>query len=900
MRRKMEALLDIRSEEGNNALKDRKDHSYVDLIEGEKSPYYASTIEGKYGFFLRNLFRILFSRIELSPLEVNKVRELSQRGIIIYALRSRSDLESLLYHFQYQKNGLPVPVFACDSNMTIFHSIQFFLKTIIKKVSFFFKHRRWMSPYTTGYIEHLIRSEKSIIIYLRDIETLRKRFIGRGRDPIARVIRVQNEIKKPIYLIPQMVIWGKDPDRSKRNLGEIILGERSNPGGTRVFINFLRFYRRAFITQAQPLDLQKYIAENKGLDEESLSFQIRQLLLDRIYRERRLITGPVAKSRQEIMEEVLYDKRVQGAIERRIKKSGRSAKEVKKEAYKLLDEIVSDYNICFVRIWDRIVRWALGHVFDGIEIDLAGLERVREEARRSTLIIVPCHRSHMDYMIVSYIFYNHNIFPPHIAAGLNLAFWPFGILFRKSGAFFIRRSFKGSVLYPIIFSQYIHVLLKEGYPIEFFIEGGRSRSGKMVLPKLGFLSILINAYRSGCCEDLSFIPVAINYDRVMEERAYLREIEGNEKPKESLKGVLRSLSVIKKRFGKIYINFDEPISLNAYLKALEKRSGGDSPISKQQLPFHLAYQIVYRINRSMVVLPVSLTAASILAVSRKGFSLSQLREVASIFIDYLRYEGVKLTGSISRKDRIDYALKETLDIFLREKIIIPLKMDERDEKAEEDDPLFELSEKHRPNLEYYKNNIIHFLLPMCFVSVSILYRGKNTIHLQNIHEDFAFMRELFFYEFVFPPDEGNGRFIERAIQYMKDRNFIRENHGGYMIHGRYKDDLLYFASLIQSSFESYYIVGSSLKFLYKRLLPEWRFMRRVRSTGQKLLQIGKVKRPESLSHVSYRNAIQFMIDQKIIITHRDRGLIEGNYFTLTQERKKIYWKKAKDFLSIYS
>jgi len=226
-------------------------------------------------------------------------------------------------------------------------------------------------------------------------------------------------------------------------------------------------------------------------------------------------------------------------------------------------------------------------------------------------------------------------------------------------------------------------------------------------------------------------------------------------------------------------------------------------------------------------------------------------------------------------------------------------MEEREEKAEEDDPLFELSEKYRPNLEYYKNNILHFLLPMCFVSVSLLSRGRNTIYMKEIQEDFSFMKELFVNDFVFPPDEGNDRFIERAIQFMRERNFIRENNGGYLIQGRHREDLLHFASLIQSSFESYYIVGSSLKYLYRRLLPEWKFLRRVRSTGHKLLQTGKVKRAESLSAVSYRNAIQFTIDQKIIILHRDRGIIEGNYFTLTQERKKVYWKKAKDFLSIY-
>lgn len=550
-------------------------------------------------------------------------------------------------------------------------------------------------------------------------------------------------------------------------------------------------------------------------------------------------------------------------------------------------------------MWGVIMRWALKHVFDGIEIDRKGLEKVRQEAKRSTLILVPCHKSHMDYMILSFVFFYSNLFPPHIAAGLNLAFWPFGTLFRKSGAFFIRRSFRGSVLYPALFFQYIHVLIKEGYPIEFFIEGGRSRSGRMVLPKLGFLSILINGYRSGCCEDLSFVPIAINYDRVMEEKAYLREIEGHEKPKESLRGVIRSLSIIRKKFGKIYINFDNPISLKDYLKELKEKKEVSSSVKKQDVPYYLAYKIAHRINRTMMVVPTSLTAAAILATAKKGFSMGHLREVGSLFLDYLKHENVNLSQSFSRDESLEYTLMETLGLFVDEKIITRVRLD-RDEKVEEEDPLFELNDKNRHNLEYYKNNILHFLLPISFVSVSLLSLKRKSIDMEGIKEDFAFMRDLFINDFVFPPDEGNDRFIESTLSYMLQKDLIRENHGSYLIQGRHLEDLLHFASLIQSSFEAYYVVGSSLKYLYRRILPEWRFIRRVRNTGEKMLQIGKLQRAESLSTVSYQNAIQFLIDQKIILRHKDKGLIEGTYYTLTQERKKIFWKKAKDYLTIYS
>jgi hypothetical protein len=133
------------------------------------------------------------------------------------------------------------------------------------------------------------------------------------------------------------------------------------------------------------------------------------------------------------------------------------------------------------------------------------------------------HRSHIDYLLLSYVFYKHNIPLPFIAAGTNLMFWPLGHVFRKAGAFFHPRTFGGNVVYRQVMETYIRTMLREGYPIEFFIEGGRSRTGKMVMPKYGMLSMVIQA----CTElhrDVALIPVFIGYDRVLEEKSYIQEL----------------------------------------------------------------------------------------------------------------------------------------------------------------------------------------------------------------------------------------------------------------------------------------------------------------------------------------------------------------------------------------
>ena len=164
-----------------------------------------------------------------------------------------------------------------------------------------------------------------------------------------------------------------------------------------------------------------------------------------------------------------------------------------KESRRYLHEIASDYSETFIELWEKLLTWLWKNIYDGVIVDRKGLAGIREISRQMPLVVVPCHRSHIDYLLLSYVFYKENIQLPFVAAGINLSFWPVGYIFRKSGAFFIRRSFKGLELYGEVFSRYIKAMMAEKMPIEFFIEGGRSRTGKMVMPKYGLLSMILRA-----------------------------------------------------------------------------------------------------------------------------------------------------------------------------------------------------------------------------------------------------------------------------------------------------------------------------------------------------------------------------------------------------------------------
>jgi glycerol-3-phosphate O-acyltransferase len=201
------------------------------------------------------------------------------------------------------------------------------------------------------------------------------------------------------------------------------------------------------------------------------------------------------KSRQQFKEIVLMDKRVSEKIQSMSSGNKKKLRQMRKKAGEYFDEIAADYNITYIQFFHMALNWFWKKIFEGIHVDKVALAKVREWARKGTLVYVPSHKSHIDYLILNYVLFTHHMHIPRVAAGRNLAFWPMGHIFRKSGAFFIRRSFSGATLYLEVFNRYIKALLEEEHPIEFFIEGGRSRNGKLVLPKTGFLSILLQAHK---------------------------------------------------------------------------------------------------------------------------------------------------------------------------------------------------------------------------------------------------------------------------------------------------------------------------------------------------------------------------------------------------------------------
>jgi glycerol-3-phosphate O-acyltransferase len=579
-----------------------------------------------------------------------------------------------------------------------------------------------------------------------------------------------------------------------------------------------------------------------------MAAEIRQMLIESIDSQKRVILGPIMKSRQQFKEIVLMDRRVSERIVGMAAGDKKKLRELRKKAGEYFDEIAADYNITYIQFFQLALNWFWKRIFDGVDVDMAALGKVREWARKGTLIYVPSHKSHIDYLILNYVLYVNHMHIPRVAAGKNLAFWPFGHIFRKSGAFFIRRSFSRESLYLEVFNRYIKALLEEGHPIEFFIEGGRSRNGKLVLPKTGFLSILLQAYREGFCKDLVFVPTSIVYDRIIEESSYVKEMGGGVKEKETFKQFLNARRFLKKRYGKIHIRFNEAFSLREYLS--------QSGLPEQNSHRHLAFHLVQAINAVSLVIPLSLVATAILAEHRRGFHRAALAETVDTLLEFLRRHDVPLAENLHEPSK---AIQDTLSLLIGWKIV-----DFLEDTGGVDETFYYVDEDKKVELEYYKNNILHFFISHAFVAISLLTGTEDIKEMASIISDYAFLKDLFKNEFVFDEEEDLSEKVAALAEYFVETALLsRSENGGYRVTKLGFDKLPIWAALIKTFLESYWIAVKSVSQQQDKKGGREDLLKRMNYVGKRFYKMGLIDHIGALSQLNFKNALS-LIDETII------------------------------------
>jgi glycerol-3-phosphate O-acyltransferase len=860
------------------------------------SNIYDGEIHERLNPLVEKITGVLFRKIEFDEESFNVLnRCVADRKNIVYASFHSSNISLLILYNLLKRRGFQPPVFALEYNPFLLQRTVFVWKRVVKFFKEVILRREYKYILDTGHIQELIQGRKSILLSLMSRRYFLKRYTDFKYDSLVYLIEVQKTAESPIYLLPQMIFWNRNPERTvprgiigttpREIVSSRATGDKSLISG---WLAVLKSMTPAFVRLSAPLNLKEEIANSRSDDSRQIAIEVRNKLLGIYHHEKRTILGPVLKSRQEMMEKILYNKNVLEEIARLSAADGTPESVLRKRAYRYYREIAADYSVVYVSLFEKALDYIFRRIYDGISYDQEAIRQIREAAQRGPLVLAPCHKSHMDYLILSYILFKNKMFPPHIAAGINLSFFPMGTIFRHSGAFFLRRSFKGLKLYPVVFKQYIKTLISEGYTLEFFIEGGRTRTGKLVYPKLGFLSYLLEAIEEGYHKDLVFVPIAINYDRILEEQSYEHELKGGEKATESVTSMMESRKLLTRKYGRVYVTFNQPFSVS------EIKEWG---FKGSEIPPVIAETVIKRINQVTVVTPFALTTTAMLLISVKGFSRQMLVERMKSIYDYLAHARVILSDSLKSAGNIDEIVDYVMAAYMEDKILEGLPM-EGGKKKEMVKDFYVLRDNNRARIVFYKNSIIHYLLPLAFTSLALLRAHRDGEGGEPARAGIEFLKDVFSIEFLHFEGDDPELPAPPLVQEYLLANFCAKTDGGRLVLNEEKaDDLRHFARIVQDYLESYAVVLQTLLAHKPKRSTHRELVTEIRRNGVRMYHTGDVRLSESLSQPNYQNALSKLI-QAGMVNERQAGGRHAEVTGIDRDRVQELYGRLKSFLDV--
>jgi glycerol-3-phosphate O-acyltransferase len=814
-------------------------------------------LPGRLGMISTWLLRRFYSGISISPEQIAQLKQLPQDAILVYANKSRNNFEYMFYHTRYGQRNLKVPEIGLDNRVIIWQRFGRLIKIGLGHCFYFLRNRKRLDPYDHGFIYQELTNDKAAFISLLSEKGFKRWFVKKRTDPIQYLIKIQAQTERPIIIVPQLIFFSRKAEKTRLSLIDILFGTENQPGSLRRLVKLFKGPGKVYAEISEPLNLQDFLVlpENRDKDIKNLSSVLRKKLLRQLNRHRQTITGPVIKTTEELKQSILTSERLHEFMEKHAVTKNISVQKVHKQADEFIDEIAAKYSNTLVTIAEKVLNWIFNMMFDGLSVDLAGLAQVKKMSQKGPLILIPSHKSHIDYLVLSYVFYRNNMALPLIAAGKNLSFWPLGPIFRRGGAFFIRRTFKGAVLYSKVFAGYIEQLLKEGFNIELFIEGGRSRTGKLLMPKLGLLSIILNAARERACEDLFFVPIFVGYDRVLEEDAYLHELEGGEKKPESLMQVIQARKVLKKRWGRIYIKFHTPLAMNQLLSEQDMVLDRMTPKEVNRFCRDMGHRIIHAIDKVSVVTPHALVAGALLNCAKDRIPHEDIFSYADTYLQYLYTQKVSLADTLIF-DQVR-ATEQALDAYVSRNFVERLKPAKTEDAA---DAEYRVNTNKRPSLEYYKNNAVTFFVQPAFTALSILENDAFQFSASNLHAGYGFLQDVFKNEFAHDLDQTAEYAVRKCIKAFIDDAILMPHPtlpDTYNLTSAGFRRLKRFAAFLKTYFESYWVVLNVLMLYPKKTVDTKRRLKKIASRGERMYKRKEISRKEALSRMNYVNALTF-------------------------------------------
>ncbi|MDG1206520.1 MAG: glycerol-3-phosphate 1-O-acyltransferase PlsB [Pseudomonadales bacterium] len=517
-----------------------------------------------------------------------------------------------------------------------------------------------------------------------------------------------------IKIVPVSLFWGHQPDREK-SLFKIILSDNWTVTSRFKKLMSAVFYRSHILIQfSQPVSLADLVTSEPDIERQKR--KLMRLLRVHFNRQKQAILGPDLSHRRTLLNTLMKSEAVQTAILNEVSKTQKTQHKVEKQALGYANEIASHQSYRVIRSFQILLTWLWNKLYDGINV--INIDIPKEIAKSHEIIYIPCHRSHIDYLLLSYVLYNNGLTPPHIAAGKNLNLPIVGSILRRAGAFYMRRSFHGDLLYKAVFDEYLHLMFTKGYSVEYFIEGGRSRTGRTLSPRTGMLSMTVSSFRRDPVKNIAFLPVYFGYERILEGSTYQGELSGKTKQDESIFDIFGIFSTFKKAFGQVDVSFGAPLYLNEFLDDhlpdwKQETNQALTPTSMTQTHNLLAVKLAERINDAATINPTNLVATALLCTPKQTIGEQRLRNQ------------VKVLRAISRLTRADSTTVTTLneiEIIKHAEQVAGL-----DRISHHSGDILTASATTAIALTYYRNNTLHIFALASLIARIIRFKGSVSV-----------------------------------------------------------------------------------------------------------------------------------------------------------------------------
>ncbi|WP_204352648.1 glycerol-3-phosphate 1-O-acyltransferase PlsB [Salinicola halophilus] len=628
----------------------------------------------------------------------------------------------------------------------------------------------------------------------------RSRRLGQTRatrcfEPLLEALSRHPELD--VQLVPVSVFWSRAPAKEFGFWKMLAADDWAWSGRLRRLLSVVVNGRQLEAHWGQPIRLRALVDDTPAA---LLPRKIARVLRVHFRRIRTRVLGPDLSHRRTLVRGVVSSRAVQRTLQETAQANATSLEQERRRAERYAREIASNMSYPVLRFCYQLLKRLWNRLYDGV--DVHGLEAVKAIAGDKTLVYVPCHRSHIDYLLLSYVLYREGLMPPHVAAGRNLDMPLIGPLLRRGGAFFLRRSFKENRLYASVFNEYLHRLVEGGHPVEYFIEGGRSRTGRMMSPRPGMLAMTLRSYLRDPVRDVAFVPIHIGYEKVLESNAYLRELRGEAKKKESPLALLHALRHLRKPHGRVTVSVGEPLSLRAFLDA--HAPGWEAQRQQHRPPWlndvvpTLGETLAQRINAAASLNAVSLVAMALLATPHHTIECDLLSEHIELL--------VRLQQAVPASDRLTLPIGEP-NAWITHAIELGFVTRQPQALGE----LITASPEQATLLTWYRNGALHLFTH--FGLVAFAFRNNAVFTLETLEPTLTPAWPLLARELHFPPPECPADSLRRTLAALTAAELLESHDGEWHRqpgHWQSSEHLRLLGQLVQPTLERAYLLVAIL------------------------------------------------------------------------------------------